>query len=96
METSEILSTLSRLKVELQKSYPILKLGIFGSVARGEQTDQSDLDIVVELSEPKMFDLIGIKQEIEERMHKKVDIVRLRKKMNHYLKKRIEKEAIYV
>ncbi len=69
---------------------------MFGSIASDEHSNQSDLDIVVELSEPKMFDLIGIKQEIEERMQKNVDIVRFRKTMNHYLKKRIEREAIYV
>ena len=43
-----------------------------------------------------MFDLIGIKQEIEETLHQPIDIVRIRKNMNQYLKQRIEKEAIYV
>ena len=96
MKQNEILSDLKRLKQELKKTYSIKKLGVFGSTARDEHSDQSDLDIVVELEEPKMFDLIGIKQEIEERMQKNVDIVRLRKTMNHYLRDRIEKEAIYV
>ena len=87
---------LKKTKKELQKKYPIKKLGVFGSFAQNTQTDQSDLDIVVEVSNPNMFDLTGIKQDIEERVNKKVDIVRLRERMNKYLKHRIECEVQYV
>jgi hypothetical protein len=37
-----------------------------------------------------------MKEEIEERVHRRVDIVRLREKMNPFLKERIEKEGIHV
>jgi len=43
-----------------------------------------------------MFNLIGIKQELEEQLRMPIDIVRYRKKMNPFLKRRIEKEAVYV
>lgn len=52
----------------------------FGSVARNEFTENSDVDVVVELAKPDLFKLIGIKQELEELLHCTVDIVRYRKK----------------
>ena len=96
MDRNEVFRLLKKTKKELQKKYPIKKLGVFGSFAQNTQTDQSDLDIVVEVSNPNMFDLTGIKQDIEERVNKKVDIVRLRERMNKYLKHRIECEVQYV
>jgi uncharacterized protein len=59
-------------------------------------TEQSDIDVVVELEDPDMFNLISIKQDLEEELNRPVDIVRYREKMNIFLKARIEKEAIYV
>lgn len=96
MEQNQVLDALKKIKIKLASRYPLKKLGVFGSFARNTQSPQSDIDIVVELGNPKMFDLIGIKQEIEETLNKRVDIVRIRKNMNQYLKHRIEKEAIYV
>jgi hypothetical protein len=58
--------------------------------------EQSDIDIVVELEDPDMFNLISIKQDLEEELNRAVDIVRYREKMNAFLKAKIEKEAIYV
>lgn len=76
--------------------YNIERIGIFGSVAKGNTNDNSDIDIVVELKYPKMMALIAIKQELEEIYQKNIDIVRLRKNMNSFLRKQIEQEAIYV
>jgi predicted nucleotidyltransferase len=50
---------------------------------------------VVELGNPDLFNLIGIKQELEERFHCPVDVVRYRDKMNGFLKHRIDQEAVY-
>ena len=76
--------------------YPIVRLGIFGSVARNQFKDASDVDVVVELEEPDLFMLIAIKQELEELLQRPVDIVRYRPQMNQELKRRIDSEAIYV
>jgi hypothetical protein len=51
---------------------------------------------VVELEDPDMFNLISIKQDLEEELSRPVDIVRYRERMNAFLKAKIEKEAIYV
>lgn len=72
------------------------KIGIFGSLARNVHSERSDIDIVVELDNPNMFDLIGIKQEIEENLNCPVDIVRYRETMSDYLKQRIDNDALYV
>ncbi len=93
----EILLHLRRFKGEKQERYTILKLGIFGSAARDHMTAESDIDVVVvELGKTDLFYLIGIKQELEEQLHRKVDIIRYRDSMNAFLKKRIDKEAVYV
>jgi predicted nucleotidyltransferase len=54
------------------------------------------MDVVVELDRPDLLTLVGIKQELEESLHRSVDVVRYRERMNAYLKRRIEQEAIGV
>ena len=96
MEINEIMQTL-RSFVDMNKDrYEIIRIGVFGSAARGSMNEQSDIDVVVELGKPDLFYLIGIKQDLEEKFHIPVDIVRYRDRMNAFLKKRIDKEAIYV
>ncbi len=91
-----VLSTLGKFKEKNRTKYHIVRLGLFGSFTRGEIHNDSDIDIAVELEQPKLFDLIGIKQDLEETFACPVDIVRIRKKMNRFLKLRIEKEVIFV
>lgn len=96
MKRSDILRALVRFRDLKQKEFGIVRIGVFGSVARDEITDTSDVDIVVELDRPDLLILVGIKQELEESLHRSVDIVRYREKMNAYLKRRIEHETVYV
>ena len=54
----------------------VIKAAIFGSVARGEAKKQSDIDILVKLKKGKtLFDFVGLKFELEEKLGKKVDLV---------------------
>jgi predicted nucleotidyltransferase len=76
--------------------YGITRLGIFGSVARGEQTDSSDIDVVMESSPISLLTVIEIKYELEDLLGVSVDLVRMHGRMNSRLKKRITEEAIYV
>ena len=96
MTQKKILDYLSAHKDRFQKLYNVNSIGIFGSYARDEATPESDIDIVVDLKKSTMFGLVGIKEDIEEYFHVPVDIVQMRDRMNVLLKKRIEKEAIYV
>jgi len=96
MGRKDILSSIKQFKKKNKTRYHILRIGIFGSAARDEMKADSDVDVVVELAKPDMFAVIGIKQDLEEQLHLPVDIVRYRERMNQFLKKRLDKEAIYV
>ena len=96
MKRDEIIPTLRRFKEMNRDRYEIIRIGVFGSAARDSMNEQSDIDVVVELGKPDLFYLIGIKQDLEEKFHRPVDIVRYRDRMNAFLKKRIDKEAVYV
>ena len=96
MGRKDIIKILHNYKKEVDNEYNILSIGIFGSVARGESGDDSDVDIVIRISEPDFFMLAGIKDDLEKRLKKSVDIVYYTDSMNPFLKKRIDSEAVYV
>jgi len=96
MKRDEIILSLKRFKEINQQKYNIIRIGLFGSAARDSMREQSDIDVVVELKTQDLFDLIGIKLDLEEELSQQVDIVSYRDKMNNFLKRRIEKEAVYV
>jgi len=96
MQRDIVLNLLRQYKGENFEKYGILTLGLFGSVARNEANNESDIDICIQTKVPDMFNIIHIKDELQTLFSSKVDIVRVREKMNPFLKKRIEKDAIYV
>jgi uncharacterized protein len=96
VKCDEVLHILARFQERGQGKFGIVRLGVFGSVVRDQATEASDVDIVVELEQPDLLTLIGVKQELEELLHVPTDVVRYREEMNPYLKRRIEQEAIYV
>jgi len=58
------------------KQQGVLKAAIFGSVAQGNMTKNSDIDIVVQLNKNKsLLDLIGLKLDLEDKLGKNVDMV---------------------
>ncbi len=95
IEKNKILATLNDLKPELIHDYGVSKIGIFGSVARGENQQDSDLDIVVHM-QPDILKRIKLKNNLENRLHLEIDLIRYWYGMNPYLKARIDQEAIYV
>lgn len=95
MRRKQALELLREHKRELVERYGITRLGIFGSVARDEAIDSSDVDVVVEMP-PDMFARVNLKEELEMILSSKVDMVRYWQRMNHYLKRRIDREAYYV
>lgn len=75
---------------KLTQEYNISYLGLFGSYVRGEQKEDSDLDILVEFSkEPDLLEFIGLKQELSEILGVEVDLV-----MKNALKPRIGKRIL--
>lgn len=96
MNRKEIIEYLKKFKEENKNKYHIERLGIFGSVAKDVTNDNSDIDIVVVLTRQDLFEIIGIKQSLEESLNSPVDVVSYREKMNSFLKNRIDREAVYV
>ncbi len=96
MDKKEIIKILKEYKNTAGEKYGIIRIGLFGSFATGETHEESDIDIIVDLIKPDLFILTHIKEELEEIFGKRVDVVRNRKKMNPFLKKRIGEKAIYV
>jgi predicted nucleotidyltransferase len=95
MKREQALKLLREHKQELEEQYVITELGIFGSVARDEADERSDVDVVVEMP-PDMFAKVSLKEELETIFRPKVDVVRHWRRMNQYLKRRIDREAYYV
>ena len=95
MRREAALKVLQEHKQELEGRYNITRLGIFGSVARDVAADESDVDVVVEMA-PDLFGRVSLKEELETILGAKVDLVRYWRRMNHYLKSRIDAEAHYV
>ena len=80
-----ILQTLRQHKPELQSKYPVSAKGVFGSYARGEATEKSDIDIAVEISGTMGLNFIAMADEIEELFGIKTDVVPMRSIKPEYL-----------
>lgn len=96
MRRDEVLRILAQFRDLKRDEFGIIRIGVFGSAARDELAEASDVDVVVEVARPDLLSLVGIKQELEELLNRPVDVVRYRERMNPFLKGRINREAIYV
>ena len=96
MNRHEVLSILSGFKREFAEEYRILEIGIFGSFARDEAKEDSDVDIVFQTDEPNLFRTARMKQALESLLLRHVDLLRWREGMNPRLKARIARDARYV
>lgn len=80
--------------LQIAASHGVKSIKVFGSVARGEETKNSDIDIIVKFEEGRsLFDLIDLKDGLEELLKRKVDVV-TENSIHWYLKDKIEAEAI--
>lgn len=91
----QILQVLRDHKPELQRKYPISRLGVFGSYARGEATEKSDIDIAVEITGPMGLSFVAMADEIEELFGIKTDVIPKRAIKPQYLPF-VEKDIVYV
>lgn len=77
------------------RQFEVRSLRLFGSLARKEQRESSDIDVCVEMP-PDMFQLIGLKQYLEELVGCEVDVVRVHRNIDDFLMKNIERDGIYI
>ena len=81
-------------KRSLLDRYHVRSVAIFGSVARGEATEHSDIDLLVEFSKPVgLLHFVRLKRELEEILDRPVDLA-TRKSLKPQLRERILKEAV--
>ena len=79
--------------LEVARVHGILNIRIFGSIARGEDTDNSDIDLLVDLEKGRsLLDIGGASVKLQEILGRKVDIVTERG-LHWYLRDKILKEA---
>ena len=96
MNREEVVRFLKQYKEQLYKKYNIQKIILFGSYAQGTNTEKSDIDIAVEMPQANYAVLYQIKEDLENKLHTNVDIVRIRKNMNRFLLSHIQHEGIVV
>ena len=72
---NEIKKLLEENKAKLKERYNIKNIGLFGSIVRGDATEVSDVDILVEFEKPIGLDFVLLGDELEEILGVKVDLV---------------------
>src|SRR3990167_3537838 len=91
-----VISTIRQQSDQIAKDYHVRKIGVFGSVARDEQNQKSDVDILVEFSKPVgFFKFIDLEDYLSKVLKRKVDLV-TNKSLKQAIKDQILKELIYV
>lgn len=81
--------------LEIMKQYPRLSnIRVVGSVARGEDTEESDIDFLVDPApDAGLFDLGGLHEDLEELLGIPVDVISSRSRMREYMKMTLERDA---
>jgi predicted nucleotidyltransferase len=96
MTKDQVIATLRAHEDELHRR-GVLHAALFGSVARGEQTPNSDIDILIELSPEApvgLFEYVGIEQYLTDLLASRVDVAN-RKSLKAFVKPGAERDAIY-
>lgn len=95
--TAEIINILRTFKATCSQEYGIDTLALFGSTARGEQRDGSDVDVCIQTSRAvDYFTLQDIKDRLQDMLETNVDLLTLHNNMFPLFRKNIERDAIYI
>lgn len=94
--TEEVLEILREFKRTAGEKYGIEQLGLFGSTARGEQKEGSDIDVCIKLRKNTFRIYMTIKEELERIFCTKIDLLTLHENMRQLFRQNIERDAIYI
>lgn len=92
----DCIDKLTEFKHTSGRQFGITKLGIFGSVARQENTEDSDIDIVVEVEKPTLSLMYELREKLKELFNCDVDLVRFRSTLRPFFMSNILSEVVYV
>ena len=96
MTTNELILKLNNVKDELKQKFGIEEIALFGSYARGEANEESDVDIaILKMNLKDAFAIIDAKEFLMNVLQKNVDIGTF-KSMKTFIKNRIKKDFVYV
>ncbi|MBW1737755.1 MAG: nucleotidyltransferase domain-containing protein [Deltaproteobacteria bacterium] len=91
----DILRLLKAEKAFLRNEFGVINIGLFGSYVKGNQRADSDIDLLVELKEPRFEWIAGLQMYLEKKFDKKIELVRKSDNVNRRFTQRIENEVIY-
>ncbi|TGK03008.1 toxin-antitoxin system toxin subunit [Leptospira langatensis] len=92
----ELLKSLREAKPELARRYGLVNIYIFGSFSKDNADLSSDVDLLIDIQEPKFDSLAGIKIYLEDKLGRSVDLVRNRPGLRKSFIERIQKDMIHV
>ena len=95
LDRAQTIEKLQSSRQYLSEHYGVSSMLLFGSVARNEQKEDSDVDVCVEMK-PNLFKQAGVKVYLQELLGCPVDVVRLRENMNQLFKQQIQKYGVRV
>jgi len=92
---NKIINLLRAEKSYLAKEFGVVDIGLFGSFAREQSDSNSDIDLIVELKEPRFDYLAGLQVYLENKFSRRIEIIRKGNRINSHFVKRVEKDIIY-
>ncbi|MBU8848873.1 MAG: nucleotidyltransferase domain-containing protein [Desulfobacterales bacterium] len=95
LSKNEIISLIKIEKSFLKENFGVLNIGLFGSYAKDKQNPDSDIDFLVEFSEPRFDWMASLQTYLEKKLERKIEIVRKRNLSKSRFFERIEQEIIY-
>ena len=95
MTSSEIIGFLREDLPYLEKEFGVISIGLFGSYAKGRQGPNSDVDLLVELKEPRFDSLAGLQFYLEDKIGEPIELIRKRPNLSERFLNRIESHINY-
>jgi len=89
-----VFNVLKSHKNEIKAKYNVKKIGIFGSYAKGQQNEESDVDILVEFQKPSFDNFMELSFYLEDLFDKKVDLL-TPNSLSPFMKTSVEKEVVW-
>jgi len=96
LSKNEIISLIKAEKTFLKENFGVLNIGLFGSYAKNQQNSDSDIDFLVEFTEPRFDWIASLQIYMEKKFEKKIEIVRKYNQSKSRFLERIEQEINYV
>ncbi len=94
-DTNECVAKLLESLPYIQKEYGVTGLTLYGSVARGDNTPESDIDLLVDMP-PKIFAIVRLKEYLESILHNTVDLILRHSRMNPRFLNEVSRDGITI